>query len=130
MARNYKDTVILVTLVEERVKNEIISNLVKKGFDLNQIIEKVPFRDYVLRRQYFDEVMQFGEDEVFVDASCFNCGTDIEFAEKCPNYNEIIAFEPDPVQYDDCTKISQTKKMRNHIIYNIGLWDEESELPF
>lgn len=130
LAKNYKDTVILVTPVEERTKNEIISNLIRRGFNSDQIIEKVPFRDYVLRGQYFDEVMQFGEDEVFVDAGCFNCGTDIEFAEKCPDYKEIIAFEPDPVQYNNCKEISQANAIRNYTIYNIGLLDEESELSF
>lgn len=130
LARNYKDTVILVTPVEERVKDEIISNLVKKGFNLDQIIEKVPFRDYVLRGEYFDEVMQFGEDEVFVDAGCFNCGTAIDFVERHSSYKKIISFEPDLEQYNLCLQISQTQEIRNHTIYNMGLWDKKDELFF
>lgn len=130
LATNYKEAVVLVTPVEEKAKGEIISTLIKKGFNKSQIIEKVPFHDYDLRGQYFYDIVQLDKDEVFVDAGCYNCGTDIEFAEKCPDYEEIISFEPDPVQYDNCTKISQTKAIRNHTIYNIGLWNEENELSF
>lgn len=130
LEKDYKDAVILVTPVDEGVKDDIITNLIRRGFDSDLIIEKVPFRDNVLRGQYFDEVLQFDKNEVFVDAGCFNCGTDIEFAERYPNYKKIISFEPDPEQYNLCLQVSKAKKIQNHTIYNMGLWDKEDELLF
>lgn len=130
LTANYKDVVVIVTPVWEKYKSEIISDLISRGFDTDQIIERVPFNDYDFRGEYFCDVVQLGKDEVFVDAGCLNCGTALEFAEKCPDYKEIISFEPDPVQYNDCTKISQTKAIRSHTIYNMGLWDEDGELSF
>lgn len=130
LAKSYQDAVVLVTPVDKKVKDEIIANLLMEGVQREQIIEKVTFDDAALRKQYFDEVMVLEEDEVFVDAGCCNCATDIDFRKRCPEYKEIIAFEPDPVQYANCMKIVQEQNIRDIQIYNMGLWDKEEELSF
>lgn len=57
LLKDYRDAVTIVTLVAQKVKNEIVSSLVYGGFSRGQIIENVPFDLWTLRGQYFDEVI-------------------------------------------------------------------------
>lgn len=128
--KNYEDTVVLITPVDVKVKREIIFELLEKGLNKNQIIEKVPFDDWVIREQYFDDVIALEKGEVFVDAGVYNCGTDIDFIKRCPDYKDIVAFEPDPVLYKNCLNRIKVCQMRDVKIHNIGLWNKKEKLSF
>lgn len=53
------------------------------------------------------------EDEVFVDAGCLNCGTDIDFIEwNKGKYEQIYAFEPDNIMYEKCLSIVENKNLK------------------
>lgn len=129
LANEHKDIVVLVTPVKEKMKKEIIEGLMETGLSKEHIIEKLPFDDWKIKGQYFDEIMLLDE-EVFVDAGSFNCETDLDFIERCPNYKELIVFEPDPASYENCLEISKKWGIRDINIYNVGLWDKKDMLPF
>ncbi len=61
---------------------------------------------------------------------CLNCITTFDFIKRCPNYKGIIAFEPNLASYNDCQRIAEIQKIRDFMIYNVGLWDERAELSF
>lgn len=130
IARSYEDAVVLITPVEKNSKKEIIQELMEKGVNKAQIIDELPFADWVIREQYFDEVIALEREETFVDAGVFDCGTDIDFIARCPDYKEIIAFEPDPMQYSNCLDRIQVCQMHDITIHNVGLWNEKGTLPF
>lgn len=126
----YEDAAVLITPVDENAKKEIKHELIEKGVNKAQIIEELPFDDRIIREQYFDKVITLEKGEIFIDAGAFDCGTDIDFIKRCPDYKEIIAFEPDPVQYSDCLDRIEVCQMRNVKIHNAGLWNKKDTLPF
>ncbi|MDR0918534.1 MAG: FkbM family methyltransferase [Oscillospiraceae bacterium] len=53
--------------------------------------------------QYFPtDIISLSDDEVFVDAGCYDMSTSFEFINRVKNYRQIIAFECDPLQYEVC----------------------------
>ena len=62
---------------------------------------------------YDDKIIKFGQNEIFADAGCFDCGTDIEFIKRCPDYKKIIAFEPDINNIETCRKAIKKRKISN-----------------
>lgn len=130
IAKSYEDAVVLITPVEESVKKQIIHELIEKGVNKAQIIEELPFDDWLIREQYFDEVIVLEKGETFIDAGTFDCGTDIEFIERCPDYKEIIAFEPDPAEHSKCLDRIEACQIRDIKMYNAGLWNKKDKLPF
>lgn len=46
--------------------------------------------------QYFDEMVSFSEDEVFVDCGGYDGDTTEQFIERCPDYRRVYFFEPSP----------------------------------
>lgn len=130
IVRDYGDAAVLITPVNEKLKKEIIYTLIENGVNKNQIVEELPFDDWVIREQYFDKVITLDQGEVFIDAGAFNCGTDIDFIKRCPDYKEIIAFEPDPELYMNCLNKVKTYQMRDIKIHNIGLWSKKEMCSF
>lgn len=47
-------------------------------------------------RQYFEEFVRFGADEVFVDGGGYDGQTTRGFVTRCPGYKRIYYFEPNP----------------------------------
>lgn len=83
-----------------------------------------------LGRQYYDmpEIV-FTQEEVFVDAGCFN-GDDVRsFAEATQGkYKKIYAFEPDGTNYKNC--VARLAHLENVEVVNSGLWHEKASLSF
>lgn len=130
LVQNYRDAIIIVTPVEKSVRNDIVSQLVDNGISKDHIISELPFDFWKIRGQYFDEVVQFNDKEVFIDVGCLNCVTTLDFIKRCPQYKEIVGFEPVPAAYEDCLKIIKNQNICNVQLYNMGLWNKKDELPF
>ena len=117
-------------------QNEIKDNIVSNGgIEENVLLyESSPILLDVLwsvsHNQYFDDFIKFTKDEIFVDGGCFDCATSFEFANRCPDYKEIIAFEPDKNNYEICIKKASQTSLENITIYNYGLWDSHTTLSF
>lgn len=82
--------------------------------------------------QYFDvPELRLGEDEVFVDAGCYDCGTVQQFINQTQGrYRHIYSFEPDQASYGRCQNIGRAKKYHNFTLWNKGLWSGEAVLHF
>lgn len=82
--------------------------------------------------QYFDTAfMHPAKETTFIDAGCFDCGTIEKFIKwnKGFGYNKIIAFEPDPSNYNICK--TRTGKICHDIsIINAGLSNQKGEMAF
>lgn len=81
--------------------------------------------------QYFDEIMNFTENEVFVDAGAFDGATSVLFANKLKGkYKKIFLIEPDPSNIEKINNNLCFTSLNNTSILNYGLWDKRENLKF
>jgi FkbM family methyltransferase len=79
--------------------------------------------------QYFDQAVQFTEEEVFVDGGCFTGDTTLEFIRRMNGkYKNIICFEPDKENYVAAKK--NLAKYKNIQLIDKGLYDRDVEVFF
>ena len=112
---------------------EIKERVLLYGFEEQKIVTPCsPKQPFAYGTQYFDlQEFEVGEEEVFVDAGCLDCATDLDFIEWCGgHYKHIYAFEPDRKSYEKCLEVAREKGIDNITIVNKGLWDCEEKLYF
>lgn len=80
---------------------------------------------------YFeDDLLQPDENEIFIDAGAFCGETAEEFAAWCPSYKKIYSFEPDKINFEKLSCNISQKNIRDTILINAGLWNENKTLYF
>ena len=90
--------------------------------DLNPILEN---------KQYFEFPALYRKGTAFIDGGCLNCDSSHRFAQWCNGeYSSIIAFEPDPNNYEACCKREQDDPLSNFQLINAGLSDKEGTAVF
>lgn len=120
-------------LLESNIQKEAIDN----HFTLDMIFlyESIlayncfPYADS-MKNQYFDDVVQFGIDEVFVDAGACDGFTSFQFAKCCPDYKKIYMLEPSPKSYQFTLENMTEKKLARAELIQIGLFSEKTTLHF
>lgn len=81
--------------------------------------------------QYFEFPTLYHRGTAFIDGGCYDGGDSYKFAEWCEGaYSSIIAFEPDPVNYDKCCKKIQSAPLLNFQLINAGLSSQEGAAVF
>ncbi|MCH5250163.1 MAG: FkbM family methyltransferase [Lachnospiraceae bacterium] len=81
--------------------------------------------------QYFEFPELYRRGTVFIDGGCCDCESSYRFAQWCEGeYSSIIAFEPDPDNYDKCCKKTQDAPLRNFQLVNAGLSSQSGTLAF
>lgn len=126
MGEHKEDYVLITTPLYEQ---EIRAGLLRDGFPPDHILDFLEDHLAGVPQQYFDFPIQ--EGGTFVDAGCFDCGTDLRFIEVSGGrYEKIIAFEPDRLNMANCRKIAEENKIRNIELIPAGLWDREEILYF
>lgn len=109
---------------------DILSYLEKQGFPKDQIVSIIDPATYqvLLDRQYFDFPELYPKGTAFVDVGCYDCATSKRFAQWCGGeYSKIIAFEPDPKNFQLC--IAESSSLRLELL-PFGLSDKADELKF
>ena len=81
-----------------------------------------------VKGQYFEDFLNFGENEVFVDAGGFDGQTSIEFTKHCQKYKAIYIFEPDSINLKLAKENLSTFKNVNFIAK--GLSNQKDTLRF
>lgn len=82
-----------------------------------------------IENQYFDDLVTFSDDEVFVDGGCFDLET-AEFLMKKCKPKRIYAFEPDESNLKIITDKIEKNGYKNIEIMKVGLWKENDKLFF
>ena len=81
-------------------------------------------------QQYFD-VFNADENEIFIDAGCYDGNTSKQFVEWCNGkYDMIYAFEPSIEMAKVCENTFEKNKIRNIELINKACWSESAELGF
>ena len=83
---------------------QIVVMLLNEGIKEENIYRYIEYAPMTLdRMQYFDEeLICFGNDEVFVDGGAYDLGTTELFMKQCKPFRKIFAFEPDDTCYLKC----------------------------
>ena len=122
--KEYDNDYILISSVD--FKNEIRSFLLSKGIPEDRILFPYP---NLLGRQYFIPEFAPTENEVFIDAGCYNGITTLDFIDFCDGrYNKIFGFEPDPSNF--AKTVERLQEQKNIVLFNKGVWSNEAELSF
>lgn len=126
MLENYTNELILLCVGEatNSVYEFLLNNNVPK-----ENLKIVGTKD--LQNQYFDEVLNFTENEVFVDCGGLDGATSELFAKKMNYcYKKMFIFEPDISNIVLLEKNSNLKKLHNIQMFPIGVWSQEDSLSF
>lgn len=95
--------------------DEVYDILMEHHFPKDHIFKYYTL-SYVKRRerhQYFDFPELFRKGTAFIDGGCYNGETSGSFAAMCRgNYSKIIAFEPDPKNYQNCKAFFENSGLR------------------
>jgi len=134
LANDYSDCAVAIAVFDSFAEKEIITKLERLGISKEKIVtidDIVPFR-CDLRKAYFhpDIILpQQLQNEVFIDGGCYDFRTSQRFKEYCKeNYENIIAFEPNPKQYTICEE--RAGLIKNATVYPYALWDNKAKLEF
>ena len=109
--------------------DEMRAYLHKSGFQDDQIFS-MPHR-HECANQYFDrELIKLHDNEVFIDAGCFNMGTAKQFIDNCPGKSKVYSFEPDSYSYEVCKAEKERLGLDNVTLFHYGTWSEKTTLSF
>lgn len=107
-----------------------ITSLLRERFPDDHIFHN--FDDSALNNnQYFDFPSLYHKGTAFIDGGCFDGTDSLRFAEWCEGqYSDIIAFEPDPGNYERCLKTAEDNNLRNFHLIQAGLASCEGRAAF
>lgn len=69
--------------------------------------------------------MEYEDEEVFIDAGCFDLSSSIELRKHCKRVKKVYAFEPDPENYKKCLARKKKEKFSEAEIFPYGTWSEQ-----
>lgn len=127
--KRYPDALYVVSsmlyglAIEKELKQLGVKNIINFGRYISKYGEVNP-------KQYYD-VFKFSNDEVIVDAGCFDCQSTMQyFKYGNERYKKIYSFEPEPEQYIKCKNIIEQEHYSNWEIFNYGACDSNGKLYF
>ena len=119
-------------LISNLAHNEnIIRDLLQKGFKFENIYSTREMEDRLIASQYFDlSALPHDSQEVFVDGGSFDGFTVHQFLHwsGAAGYKKIYAFEPNKTSYESWSE--KLKDVRNLSLIKKGLYSEETYLDF
>lgn len=130
-----KDKTLNVLICSKKYEEDIQRFLLENGYPADHI-----FNVYSLYSgrevkadpgQYFSpDFINYEDDEVFVDAGCFDLGSSLQFKKYCPHVKKIYAFEPDPACYQDCLKAKERSGLEEVEVFPYGLGSRQETMVF
>lgn len=126
-----RDLNVVINIVDQKQKCEVLQVLKDGNYPQNQIytlsLEAWEFE----REQYFaQDLISFGENEIFVDAGCYNLENSLEFRRRWGHIKKVYAFEPDPQQYQICLDRKEREAFQEAHLFPYGVWSAKDTLHF
>jgi FkbM family methyltransferase len=135
IVKSNENTVVFFVKNAERVN--IVANMLADEQSKREYLGMIKFRqtrnkkDYPklkYEHEYFFNHLQLGKDEVFIDCGAYIGDTIDEFLKRCPEYKQIVAFEPETENFRKLKKKHGTNSKITLI--NAGVYDKEGETLF
>lgn len=131
LLKNKDKSVIVCTTVYEE---EILDILQKAQYPEHLIFRLNGYHGYLDQadeEEYFEQdFFQYGDDEILIDAGCFDLQTSLQFTQFCKSVKSIYAFEPDPNNFEKCIETKTKMHLSQAKIFPIGTWSEKDTLLF
>lgn len=124
-----RDVNVIISTTNAR--DEILGILKENGFPKERIyafMNVKPFREDP--EQYFPKDIICLDEEVFVDAGCYDLSTSLALRERCRKVKKVYAFEPDPANFELCQARKQETNYEQVELFPMGTWSENMELSF
>ncbi len=124
----HRDAVVVIT--STAWYEEIYEQLLSYQCESDKIVNVGKAMTELFDEQYFDlPYLTHVQDEVFVDAGCFDGLTVNNFIKwSGGQYQEILSFEPDQKCYEKCSELlNSVDRLR---LVDRGLWSSEQTLCF
>lgn len=125
-----KDLSVIIST--RKCRKEILQILASGGYPQNLIFDRPLYYINTLcdPEQYFSpSFMTFDNEEIFVDAGCYDLGTSLRLRNRCPQV-KVYAFEPDPESYKRCLERKEATNFEAAIILPFGTWSKRETLHF
>ena len=125
-----------VVISTSSYRDDLIQLLKDNGYPQNLVFDATAYyvQDQKEGEQYFGpEFMKFEEEEVFVDAGCYDFSSTRNLAKHCKCVKKVYAFEPDPDSYQKCLKAVERRNRKRIIdakVFPNGVWSEKTTLHF
>jgi len=87
----------LYSILADIKSKESLKNIIDFRYNFNP--EVMRFFKYRLKDQYFEKIIKFTDNEIFVDCGSYDGSTTKEFIKRNPKYQEIYVFEASPDNY-------------------------------
>jgi FkbM family methyltransferase len=100
---------------------------------INSKISGEPYclQNVITEPQYFNDVIPFGKNDIFVDCGAFTGDTVLGFCRKVNEiYNKIYAIEPDDHNYEHLKKTVKDNEIKSIQLVKAGCWSEKAKLNF
>ena len=111
--------------------NEIRQILEDGRYPRGQIYTLANFGPQMDDGQYFNpDFMTYGNQEVFIDAGCYDLETSLKLKKYCNQVKKIYAFEPDPDNYMICEKKRTQYAYEEVELLPYGTWSGKGTLHF
>lgn len=112
---------------------EVMEKIMALGIERDHIIDVRKWFFCGTGDEYFyDDFLNFQDNEVFIDAGCCALESSVDFYKKWKKIHKIYAFEPDANNYEVCKKKYEAIKndFPETVLFPYGTWDGMDELHF
>jgi len=115
-----------IEAVKNMLADEESKTVLTKLIHMRQYYDVKDIPPYNHFDQYFPkDIITFNDRECFLDCGAFNGYTSIEFIKRCPQYKQIVLFEPQKDIIPDLQK--RMRKYKNIFIIPKGCSNRENE---
>lgn len=116
----------LYEVLDDKKSKETLEHIIDFRYNFN--IEAMRNFKFNLHNQYFDDLVRFEDNEVFVDCGGFDGKTTEQFIKLNPKYKKAFYFEPVDKHFEE--SISRLKSYENIIFFKNGTYNDNIELRF
>ncbi len=125
----------IVIISTKYASDKIKEQLLQIGISLKNIYKFIDYNGISSKKQYFDNnILNFQQNEVFVDGGCFDFETSRLFLENMKHWGlrckKIYAFEPDNKNFKRCEQKIEKLEVDNVELINAGMWSTNTSLHF
>lgn len=130
LVEDYHDYLAIVST--QRYRQDLYDQIVFAGFPQERILN--PFGGNIIGvcgNQYFDYFQSETEEEIFVDAGCYDGGTSIDFIKWSKGWKKIYAFEANPSSAIKCkSRFAEMGILDKVDLFPKGTWSSKGSMPF
>lgn len=125
-----------VVIASSNYRYDLMDILKDGGYPQELVFDAIPYYHSNPEEsdQYFGpKFMKYEEEEVFVDAGCYDFLSSQALTRHCKCVKKVYAFEPDPDNYQKCLKAVERRNQKRIVdvrIFPNGVWSEKTMLHF